>query len=422
MPRKPQTCSVSWKPESACLGTRYTKFHTLSKPLNVGVVTFPISHAIPLLNLVNVLCGLSKEVYLISGGFGLRNLEFSENVCVTKVEHNSRTGIILRVFNYIITQLKISYHAIRISKNTDLFVFFIGGEGLVIPMLALKLLRKKVVLMLGGIATKVYRTRMRSDPLSNFLSLSVSFNSSLADRLIIYSSMLSREANLEKYQHKILTAHEHFVDFTRFTIKKEIDQRSNVVGYIGRLSEEKGILNLIEAIPLVLKGRTSTRFVICGGGSLYDEAEKIMKVEGVEAHVRLMKWVAHEEVPQYLNELKLLVLPSFTEGLPNVVLEAMACGTPVLATPVGGIPEIIKNGETGFILGSNDPKLIADKIVELLDTPKLLEKVSENAYKWVRENFTKEKTIKTWRNILEEITTAGAKVPLTSLCPLMLLF
>lgn len=176
-----------------------------------------------------------------------------------------------------------------------------------------------------------------------------------------------------------------------------------MVGYVGRLSKVKGILNLIEAMPFVLKGRVDTSFVICGEGGLVNEVEKIIKAEGVEAHVRSIGWVAHQDVPQYLNELKLLVLPSFTEGLPNVILEAMACGTPVLATRVGAIPDIIKDGETGFLLKSNDPKHIADKIVELLNKPELLEKVSENAYEWVRQNFSKEKTIKLWQEILQQL-------------------
>jgi glycosyltransferase involved in cell wall biosynthesis len=101
--------------------------------------------------------------------------------------------------------------------------------------------------------------------------------------------------------------------------------------------------------------------------------------------------------------MKLLVLPSYTEGLPNIVLEAMACGTVVLATPVGAIPDIIKDGETGFLLKSNDPKHIAERILELLNKPELLDKVSINAYNYVRKNFSYEKTLDAWRKILSEL-------------------
>jgi glycosyltransferase involved in cell wall biosynthesis len=67
------------------------------------------------------------------------------------------------------------------------------------------------------------------------------------------------------------------------------------------------------------------------------------------------------------------------------------------------IPDVIKDGETGFLLKSNDPKHIADKIIELLSKPELLEKVSINAYDYVRENFSYEKTLESWRKIIREI-------------------
>jgi glycosyltransferase involved in cell wall biosynthesis len=121
----------------------------------------------------------------------------------------------------------------------------------------------------------------------------------------------------------------------------------------------------------------------------------------MEKFISITGWLDNVEL--YLNEMKLLVLPSFTEGLPNILLEAMACGTPVLATPVGAIQDIIKNGETGFLLKSNDPHHIAEKVTELLNKSWLLEKVSINACHYVRENFSYERTLESWRRILQEI-------------------
>ena len=76
----------------------------------------------------------------------------------------------------------------------------------------------------------------------------------------------------------------------------------------------------------------------------------------VNKNVTLVGWISHDELPSYLNMLKLLVVPSYTEGLPNIVIEAMSCGTPVLATPVGGVPDLIEDGITGFILEDNFPE------------------------------------------------------------------
>ena len=370
--------------------------------ITVCIVVFPPPiRCIPLLNLTKLLSSLTRIVYVISSAISLERKKLPKNVQVMGVDHRTSSKVCMRIINYLHTQIKILSYVVAVSRRAEVFLFFIGGEGLFVPMLVLKALRKKVILMLGGAATKA--CSVRKDPLSKFMSLLASINFSLADKLIVYSQRLIQEANLCKYQHKVFIAHEHFIDFTKFAIMTKIDERSNLVGYIGRLSEEKGILNLIEAVPFVLKGKADTRFIICGKGSLADRVQNLMKAEGVEAQVRLIGWVAHEDVPQYLNELKILVLPSFTEGLPNAILEAMACGTSVLATPVGAIPDIIKDGKTGFLLKSNDPEHIADRIVELLGKPELLKKVSINAYNYVRENFSYEKTLEAWRKILSEL-------------------
>jgi glycosyltransferase involved in cell wall biosynthesis len=371
--------------------------------VSVCIVTFPLSEAgnTPLSNLVKLFSGLANRVYVVTGGAALENLRLDSNVQAIKVTHRVSSRLLIRIINYVHTQLKILHGVIGASGGVDLFIFFIGGEILILPVLALKLLRKEVLLMPGGIATKGYS--VRKDPLTKILSLLIGFNFSLADKIILYSQMLAKESDFSKYPRKTIIAHEHFVDFTKFTLKKKFDERLNIVGYIGRLSEEKGILNLIYAIPSILKVRMGICFTIYGEGNLADDIKKIIQADGLETMVRLTKWVPHEDVPRHLNNLKLLVLPSFTEGLPNILLEAMACGTPVLATSVGAIPDIIKDSENGFLLKSNDPKHIADRIVELFNEQQLLEKVSKNASKWVRENFSKEETVRIWQRILSQL-------------------
>ena len=371
--------------------------------VNVCIVTFPLSQAghTPLSNLVKLFSRLANRVYLVSGGVALENLKLDPNTQVMKTVHRVSSKLFMRIINYLHTQLKILCYVVAISRRVDIFVFFIGGEGLLAPMLASKLLGKKTVLMPGGIATKGYF--IKNDPLSKLLSILVSLNLSLADRLIIYSHRLIRKGNFARYQRKILVAHRHFVDFARFAVRKKIDQRENVVGYIGRLSKGKGILDLIKAIPLVLKERKDVRFMLCGEGELSDKIENTVKDEGLKAQVGLTGWIFHEDVPRYLNEIKLVVLPSFTEGLPNILLEAMACGTPVLATPVGAIPDVVVEEKTGFLLKSTKPESITERVLELLGNSILLERVSKEAYKFVRKEFCFEKTLELWKNVLREL-------------------
>ena len=113
-------------------------------------------------------------------------------------------------------------------------------------------------------------------------------------------------------------------------------------------------------------------------------------------------WIPHDELPKYLNQLKLLVLPSYTEGLPNIMLEAMACGTPVLATPVGAIPEVIKDEETGFILKNNSPECIAENVMRALEHPNLGEIVN-NARNLIERKYTYEAAVERYRWMLGKI-------------------
>jgi glycosyltransferase involved in cell wall biosynthesis len=115
--------------------------------------------------------------------------------------------------------------------------------------------------------------------------------------------------------------------------------------------------------------------------------------------VKLLGWISHHNLPQYLNECKLIILPSFTEGLPSIILEAMACGTPVLATPVGAILDYIKDGETGFIMENNSPECIAGNIIRALNHPNL-KQIAENGRKVVEKEFTFEKAVESYKNIV----------------------
>jgi glycosyltransferase involved in cell wall biosynthesis len=84
------------------------------------------------------------------------------------------------------------------------------------------------------------------------------------------------------------------------------------------------------------------------------------------------------------------------------MLEAMACGTQVLATPVGVIPDVIIDGKTGFIMGNNSPECIAENVIRVLSSPDL-ERIAEDGRRFVEENFTFEKTVENWKRILQGI-------------------
>lgn len=206
---------------------------------------------------------------------------------------------------------------------------------------------------------------------------------------------------MEKYQSKISIAHEHVLDFDNFNILKDLSERDNLVGYIGRLSEEKGPMNFVHAIS-ELSRDGSIKFIIGGSGRLLDKIRSYLKNNCLNANIELIGWIPHTDLPPHLNNLRLLVVPSYSEGLPNIMLEAMACGTPVLATPVGAIPDIIADGDTGFLMENNSPECIASNVIRALEHPDL-KGVAQRARSLVEREFTFERAVEGWRAVLEDV-------------------
>ncbi|MCX6262643.1 MAG: glycosyltransferase family 4 protein, partial [Bacteroidia bacterium] len=133
-----------------------------------------------------------------------------------------------------------------------------------------------------------------------------------------------------------------------------------------------------------------------------ESIEKLLEAEKITDRVDFPGWISHDVLHKYLNQLRLLVLPSYTEGLPNIMLEAMACGTPVLATPVGGIMDVIIDGETGYIMENNSPTCIAKNVIRALSSPDL-EKIAENGRRFVEEKYTFEKTVELWKKLFKDL-------------------
>jgi glycosyltransferase involved in cell wall biosynthesis len=115
-------------------------------------------------------------------------------------------------------------------------------------------------------------------------------------------------------------------------------------------------------------------------------------------------WVDHDEVPAELSRLRLLVMPSRpTEGLPTTILEALACGTPVYATPVSGVPDVVREGETGFLMDSREPADITAGIEAILARDDL-DEVSRRGRALVEEEYSLAAAVERYRAILTAAT------------------
>jgi glycosyltransferase involved in cell wall biosynthesis len=195
------------------------------------------------------------------------------------------------------------------------------------------------------------------------------------------------------------------LDINLFRINKKLHERKNIVGYIGRLSGDKGVLELAKAIPLVLLQKSDLSFLIVGDGPLIAEMKKELKRSGCLDKVDFVGWVPHKKLPDYFNEMRIHVLPSYTEAFGGTAIEAMACGAISIANSVGGMPDVIINNETGFLLKDNLPQTIADKVIEVWDNPEL-DKIQRNAEEFVEKTFSYEKAMERCKKVFCELVDA----------------
>jgi glycosyltransferase involved in cell wall biosynthesis len=137
-----------------------------------------------------------------------------------------------------------------------------------------------------------------------------------------------------------------------------------VLSCIGRLSAEKGQMDLIEAIALVRAAGEHVSLVLAGDGPARSAIEARVRELQLSATVHFAGYV--DQPHRVLEETDLSVLPSHTEGLPNAALEALAMNVPLLATNVGGTPEVVADGETGRLVEPRSPRALADGIIDFL--------------------------------------------------------
>lgn len=158
-----------------------------------------------------------------------------------------------------------------------------------------------------------------------------------------------------------------------------------LVATAGRLSPEKNHLGLVDAARHVLAKMPDVHFVVFGEGFLRPELEMAVTEAGIGNRFLLPGF--RSDVRSLLHEIDVFVLPSHTEGLPNVVLEAFACRKPVVATSVGGTPEVVQHGENGFLVPAGKMGLFAEAILKLAFDPQLRRTLGGNGYEHVLNAF-----------------------------------
>jgi len=292
-------------------------------------------------------------------------------------------------------------------QRDEEIVLFFGAIAYVIPVLAAKLAGKTVVLEPRGDVPLTLRLQWEErvpTPLARLLAGTVwlleQIGYRLTDAIVTYTPSMAEELGLDRFEWKLYPNGARFVDTETFAPRIPYDQREQVVGFLGRIDEEKGIRELAtcaKSLP------SETTFVFAGDGDLSQWLHQELSAERTAGSVELTGWVEHADVPAVLNRFKLLVLPSEpTEGLPTAVLESLACGTPVLTTPVSGVPDVVQDGETGFVIDSVEAQQLTETFTSILQRDDLKE-ISRTGRSLTESEYSFTAAVDRYYQILTEI-------------------
>jgi glycosyltransferase involved in cell wall biosynthesis len=178
-----------------------------------------------------------------------------------------------------------------------------------------------------------------------------------------------------------------------------------IVAAAGRLSPEKGFDVLIDAAACVVQQKRDVGFVVFGEGPRREPLEARIRSRGLDALFVLAGFRA--DLDRLFPHFDLLALPSHTEGLPNVALEAMAAGVPIVATAVGGTPEVVDEGATGHLVSAGDSAAFARRIVALASTPDRAREMGQLGRERVEREFSFDAQADCYRALFAELLIAG---------------
>lgn len=175
------------------------------------------------------------------------------------------------------------------------------------------------------------------------------------------------------------------VDHSQYRVDKSLASPFPLIGYLGRLKKYKCVEHVIQVLPLVLTKVHDARLVIVGEGDDRPRLQRLTQRMGLQDRVTFTGAVSHEDKVRYLNQFWLAVNPSPKEGWGLTVIEANACGLPVIAADSPGLRDSVVDGETGLLYPFGKITVLADRIVQVLRNPTLRDRLSERALTWASQ-------------------------------------
>lgn len=188
-------------------------------------------------------------------------------------------------------------------------------------------------------------------------------------------------------------------------LQAPVSQQADPVNFLfmGRLGKRKGVYDIIKAAASLPK--EGLKIHLYGDGEL-DEVRRLVSETGVQDRVLVHGWISGDEKQRIFQQSQVLLLPSYNEGLPISILEALAYGMPVISTPVGGIPDAVRDGMNGYLIAPGDTGALAERIARLAASQALRLEMGAAGFQLAKEKFSLDKIL----SRLEELYTPNQRI------------
>lgn len=185
-------------------------------------------------------------------------------------------------------------------------------------------------------------------------------------------------------------------------IQKYKDYKKKKILFLGRIGKRKGVYDILSIVPNIIKKHPDAEFILAGDGEV-EKIKEICKENKLENNCIILGWTSGEQKIKLLTEATIYLLPSYNEGMPISILEAMANKLPIISTNIGGIPQLIENNKEGFLIEPGNLMQLEESINLLLDSENLRMKLGQNSFTKVDNNFNLDKNIKKLYSIYSRV-------------------
>lgn len=327
-------------------------------------------------------------------------LDQYDNVDYFRVQGNKKVTSLLRFVQLVVTYFRFtakqfSYEIIHINPSLSPKSFLRDGVFIIIS----KLCNKKVVVYWHGwnfsFEKKIFKDK--------FLRWFFSRSFLKADLNIVLGDIFKRQLiNMGLTTDRIIIeSNAAKISIEPISGHVDVEDKPIEVLYISRIEEAKGIFIVLNTISL-LKHHNFFKFTIAGSGSKLAEANEFVKEHHL-TNVVFTGYVDGESKAEVYRNSDILFFPSYSEGMPLVILEAMLCGLVIISRPIGGIPDWVEEGKNGFLIDTLEPQLFADKLMELSHNRKFINTISKLNIEKANQLFLPEKLVERLFNYYESL-------------------